>query len=203
MKAKFCSYLEGQILWLALHSPFFYWKSHRVLELSSSSSSANPILEIWATSVSHCHRITGFLATPSCPAALCGSLQACCGASRWHSWPFATLQLSRQSLPSCHHGSCWVGHNVEPWIEVPRLGCPGPLSPLSGLVLLDLCFIEPPPWHTLLGEAELSPIEDPRSALRESVLLPILSGTAHASASKKSCLWPLLCTILTRCLLVI
>ena len=26
MKAKFCSYLEGQILWLALHSPFFYWK---------------------------------------------------------------------------------------------------------------------------------------------------------------------------------
>lgn len=33
-------------------SIFLLGKSHRVLELSSSSSSANPILEIWAGHVS-------------------------------------------------------------------------------------------------------------------------------------------------------
>lgn len=150
--------------------------------------------------MSHCHRITGFLATPSRPAALCGAYRPAVVPVGGAHGPLPRFSLPRQTVP--RQTSCWVGHNLEPWTEVPRLGCPGPLLPLSGLVLLDLCFIESLPWHTLLEEAELSPIEDPRSALRESVLLPILSGTAHASASKKSCLWLLFWSTLTWYLLI-
>lgn len=62
------------------------------------------------------------------------------------------------------------------------------------------CFIESQPWHTLLEEVQMFPIEDARNSLRESVLLPILCGTAHASASKKSSLQFLLCPALTWCL---
>lgn len=99
-----------------------------------------------------------------------------------------------------HSSAAWTDVAfLSPHLKVPRAlskgtreGCPGPRPPLPGPVLLGLCFIASQPQHTLLGEVEMFPLQDPGSFLGRSVLLPILSGTACASASKKSSPWHLL-----------
>lgn len=112
-----------------------YWKSHEVLELGSGGSSANPVCEFWATSVSHCHFLVWqvFWQLASCPY---GSLECCCGASRWRQWPFPTLWLPRQAFPFYHQVTHW-DIAYSPGKRYPG---PEPLPPLSGLVLLVFMF---------------------------------------------------------------
>lgn len=128
--------------------------------------------------LSHCHSVTSFLATSQLPSCPLNSLESCCGAGRWRSWPFPTLQLPRLAFPFCHQ----VTKAAADWDITDRPGKrysdEGTLShPRSFLALYcwGLCFIESQPWHTLLGEVDMFPVE-------ELCSWPY-PGPAHTSAS--------------------
>ena len=71
----------------------------------------------------------------------------------------------------------------------PDEGALGDPRPFLASYCCFSCFIASQPRHTLLGETEIFPQEDSRRSLGELVFLPALSGTAHASASRKLSLW--------------
>lgn len=80
---------RGQVLWLAFHCLFFTGNFVGFLNFTKGGSSTNTVWEVWATFVSHCCSVTGFLAA---------SQKACCGASRWRLWPFPTPQVLHRPL---------------------------------------------------------------------------------------------------------
>lgn len=74
----------------------------------------------------------------------------------------------------------------SPGQRYPDEGALGHPLPFLALCWWFSCFFESQPWHTLLGEVEMFPIEDPWGSLGESAS-PVLSGIA--SDSRKLSLW--------------